>query len=125
MTTINQPPERGTRDAFDKNQQLRERVEMGRQADLILNNPAYQAAFAATRKAVVDTFYKLDAQDTKGMQLAHGMLRLCDKLQATMNGLVKGGEDANQQLDQRVKKIIDQERGESFAQRSLRAVRQR
>lgn len=123
MSSINeQQQERGSREPMIANSQLRERVELGRQAELILENPAYTAAWNALRRSIQAAWKETATTDTQRMQLLHAQVRMVDSLQNIMNQLVAGGKDADARLKDRLTKVVDQERNEGFVRRNLRAV---
>lgn len=123
MSSINeQQQERGSREPMIANSQLRERVELGRQAELILENPAYTAAWNALRRSIHDAWKDTATTDTQRMQLLHAQVRMVDSLQSIMGQLVNGGKDAQARLKERVAKVADQERNEGLVRRNLRAV---
>lgn len=123
MSSINeQQQERGSREPMIANSQLRERVELGRQAELILENPAYTAAWNALRRSIQDAWKETATTDTQRMQLLHAQVRMVDGLQNIMNQLVVGGKDSQARLKDRVAKVADQERNEGIVRRNLRAV---
>lgn len=126
MSSLNeQQTERGSREPQVNNQRLQERVEMGRQASLVLENVAYMKAWESMRASITKAWKETATTDTQRMQLLHAQLRMLDGLQNVMAQLINGGKDAAGVLEARLGKIADMERPEGALRRNIRAVMSR
>lgn len=91
-------------------------VELGRNADLVLSNPAYAEAMARMKSEVIDTWKACPVRDREGQLLLLQLAKLADKFEGILSGMVRGGQLAQHKID------VDAERNESMAKRFLRKV---
>lgn len=91
-------------------------VELGRNADLVLSNPAYADAMARMKSEVIATWKDCPVRDREGQLLLLQLAKLTDKFEAILASMVQGGKLAQHKIN------IDAERNESRTQRFLRKV---
>lgn len=91
-------------------------VELGRNADLVLSNPAYADAMARMKADVIAAWKDCPVRDREGQLLLLQLAKLADKFEATLNSMVQGGRLAQHKIQ------IEAERNESRTQRFLRKV---
>ncbi len=91
-------------------------VEMGRNADLVINNPAYAEAMARMKADVIATWKACPVRDREGQLLLLQLAKLADKFESTLAGMVEGGKLAQHKID------VEAERNETRTQRFLRKV---
>ena len=91
-------------------------VELGRNADLVLSNPAYADAMARMKSEVIATWKDCPVRDREGQLLLLQLAKLTDKFEASLASMVQGGKLAQHKIN------IEAERNESRTQRFLRKV---
>ena len=91
-------------------------VELGRNADLVLSNPAYADAMARMKSDVVTAWKDCPVRDREGQLLLLQLAKLAEKFEASLNGMVQGGKLAQHKIN------VDSERDESRTKRFLRKV---
>ena len=91
-------------------------VELGRNADLVLTNPAYVEAMARMKSDIVSEWEKCPVRDREGQLLLLQLVKLAAKFEASLNGMVQGGKLSQHKIN------VDAERDESRAKRFLRKV---
>lgn len=80
---------------------LEQRIYDGDQARLVLENEAFAAAFADIRKEIVAQWTNSPARDQEGREKLHLMLKLSDKLEATLRLSLEDGKMAALELQQK------------------------
>jgi hypothetical protein len=84
----------------DRETRIRQRIEVGREAEVIRENPALAAYFDAVERQVVEKWQALDSaatlQDHMFLQLSLGTIR---GLRANLAMAVSDGERAEAELD--------------------------
>lgn len=91
-------------------------VELGRNADLVLSNPAYAEAIGRMKADVVSAWKDCPVRDREGQLLLLQLAKLTDKFESILASMVQGGKLAQHKID------IEAERNESRTQRFLRKV---
>ena len=91
-------------------------VELGRNADLVLSNPAYADAMARMKSEVIATWKDCPVRDREGQLLLLQLAKLADKFEVILASMVQGGKLAQHKIN------IEAERNESRTQRFLRKV---
>jgi hypothetical protein len=100
----------------------RQKVEGGRNAALVLENPAYKAAWTALRDSISAAWRNCAVGDTDTMELLHSQARMLDTLQNLMSQAVNGGKAAQNDLEMMALKAAEAERNQRFISRGMRAV---
>jgi hypothetical protein len=93
-----------------------EQANSGRDAALVLENPAYIAAMKLMRESITDMWRSCPLRDAEGQLLLLQTMRLADTFEAVLSGMVQAGKMAAHKLD------IDGQRNESGARKLLRRV---
>lgn len=88
----------------------------GNDASLVLENPAYAEAIAMLKAQVVTQIEDCPIRDTEGQLLLVQLLKMANKFEGLMAGMVERGKMANVRIE------IDEMRKESGARRMLRKV---
>ena len=91
-------------------------VELGRNADLVLSNPAYADAMARMKSEVIATWKDCPVRDRAGQLLLLQLPKLTHKFEEMQASMVQGGKLAQHKIN------IEAERNESRTQRFLRKV---
>jgi acetolactate synthase regulatory subunit len=91
-------------------------VEMGRNADIVLSNPAFAEAMGRMKADVVAAWKDCPVRDREGQLLLLQLAKLTDKFEAILASMVQGGKLAQHKID------IEAERNETRTQRFLRKV---
>lgn len=91
-------------------------VLRGRDAKLVLDNPAYQEAMATLRKAVIDQWRECPVRDVEGQKLLLQLVKLTDKFEGLLVGVIESGKMAQRKID------LDIARDESAMKRFARKV---
>ena len=91
-------------------------TEMGRNAESVLQNPAYIEAMARMKSDVVTAWKDCPVRDREGQLLLLQLAKLAEKFEASLNGMVQGGKLAQHKIN------VDSERDESRTKRFLRKV---
>lgn len=89
-------------------------VQRGVDAALVLENEAYKQAMQALKDHVVESWKDCPVRDREGQLLLLQLAKLCDKFEATLNGMVENGKMSAYKLD------IESVRNQSAVQRFAR-----
>lgn len=73
---------------------IEQRIYNGEQARAVLENEAFQAAFADIKQEYTQAWMNSPARDAEGRETLYLMLRSADKLQATLTGMLEDGKMA-------------------------------
>lgn len=76
-----------------------QRIYDAEQARAVLDNEAYQRAFEDIRKEYTDAWMNSPARDQEGREKLYLMLQLTNKLQATLQGMLADGKQAQIQRE--------------------------
>jgi len=87
-------------------------VDMGTNARLVLDNPAFTSAMEQLHRLNVEAFKKCDLRDAEGLRLARQFAAVTDDFEQILRRMVEGGKLAAIKLDQH--------RNESAAKKALR-----
>lgn len=74
-------------------------AEIGLQARMVLENPAYIEAMKRMQELARQTFLKTDIRDAEGLKLARQFQAVTDDFEAIMHRMVEGGKLAQMNLD--------------------------
>lgn len=91
-------------------------VLRGRDAKLVLENPAYQEAMQSMRDDILSEWKKCPIRDKEGQTLLLQLAKLTDKFEGMLNGRVESGKMAQRKID------LDSARDESAVKRFARKV---
>lgn len=91
-------------------------VLRGRDAKLVLDNPAFKEAMETLRKAVIDQWRECPVRDKEGQILLLQLAKLTDKFEGLLIGVIESGKMAQRKID------LDIARDESAAKRFARKV---
>lgn len=80
---------------------LEQRIYDGDQARLVLENPAFAAAFADIKQELTEQWQKSPARDSEGREKLYQLLRLADKLEMTLTSSLNDGKLAKHQLKEK------------------------
>jgi len=89
---------------------------MGQSAQAVLDNPAFAEAWRRMRDDLSEAWRHCDVRDREGQVLLLQQAKLCDRLQATLTGMVEQGKLAHSKIR------IDGIRDENSIRRGIRAV---
>lgn len=91
-------------------------VQRGDEARQVLDNQAYKDAMASLQSEVIEAWKKCPVRDTEGQVLLLQLVKLTDKFETILNGMVEGGKFAQHQID------IEKLRNESAAKKLMRKI---
>lgn len=91
---------------------LEQRIYDGDQARQVLDNEAFAAAFADIKQELTDQWAQSPARDHEGREKLYQLLKLTDKLEATLRSSLETGKLAKLELEHQ----------RSLAARALSAV---
>lgn len=77
---------------------LEKRVYDGDQARLVLENEAFGQAFADIKAEYIAALIGSPARDTEGREKLYTMIKLTEKLEATLTAAMEDGKIASQQI---------------------------
>lgn len=89
-------------------------TDLGANASLVLNNPAFQEAFARLQQLSLEAFKRTDIRDAEGLKLARQFQAVTDDFEQILRRMVQGGKLAQVNLEKH--------RDEGRAARMLRTV---
>jgi hypothetical protein len=89
---------------------------IGKDAVLVLENPAFKAAMARIRSEVTEQWLSCPIRDREGQMLLLQLAKLAEKFEGLFVGMVHSGEFAQHKID------IDKIRNESKPRQILRRV---
>lgn len=78
---------------------IEERIYNGDQARLVLENEAFSAAFADIKSEYMAALIASPARDVEGREKLYQLIKLTEKLQATLTGAMEDGKLARAQLN--------------------------
>lgn len=90
--------------------ELNERIYQAAQANEVLENPAYQRAFDDIRKEYTEAWMNSPARDAEGREKLYLMLQLTNKLQATLQGMLADGKQAQIQKEYEAEQLAKDRR---------------
>jgi urease accessory protein UreF len=88
----------------------------GRDAALVLDNPAYKEAHALLKNVVMEQWKACPIRDREGQVLLLQLAKLTDKFEAILTGMVENGKMAQHKID------MDNLRDETQTRRFFRKV---
>lgn len=91
-------------------------VLRGRDAKLVLDNPAYQEAMQSLREDIIFEWKKCPVRDKEGQTLLLQLVKLTDKFEGFLQGRIESGKMAQRKID------LDIARDESAVKRFARKV---
>lgn len=77
---------------------LEQRIYDGDQARQVLDNEAFAAAFADIKQELIDQWASSPARDQEGREKLYQLLKLADKLEATLRSSLETGALAKLEL---------------------------
>ena len=89
--------------------EARAAADLGLQAQLLLDNPAYAEAWKRLRAYIVDQWSATNPGDVERAQLLHLQMKLVDRLQEFMTSMVKAGEMAQVDLDRIAQRLAQEQ----------------
>lgn len=89
---------------------IEQRVYDAEQARAVLDNEAYQRAFEDIRKEYTDAWMNSPARDQEGREKLYLMLQLTNKLQATLQGMLADGKQAQIQREYEAEQLAKDRR---------------
>lgn len=111
------------------NDERQNRVLRGRNAELVLNNPAYVEAFQGMRAQIIEALADSNTADVQRLQLLTQRLQLLDTLQVNLDSYMRSGQEAGDELE-RAQAELDRQQAELDARaatvfgRGVRAAQQ-
>lgn len=85
-------------------------------AQEVLNNEAYRAAMDHLKAQVVQQWKDCPVRDAQGQLLLLQLIKLCDKFDGILSGMIEAGKFAQMKID------LDKERDESKLRKLARKV---
>ena len=95
---------------------LHQVVLQGREASTVLENEAYKRAMEMLRNQVIEAWKAAPVRDTEGQKLLLQLVKLCDKFEGILGGMVENAKFAQHKID------LDNIRDESAVKRFARKV---
>lgn len=95
---------------------LHKAVLQGREASTVLDNEAYKRAMEQLRSQVIEAWKAAPVRDTEGQKLLLQLVKLCDKFENILGGMVENAKFAQHKID------LDNIRDESAVRRFARKV---
>ena len=95
---------------------LHQTVLQGREASTVLENEAYKRAMEMLRNQVIEAWKAAPVRDTEGQKLLLQLVKLCDKFEGILGGMVENAKFAQHKID------LDNIRDESAVKRFARKV---
>jgi hypothetical protein len=89
-------------------------VLRGKEATAVLENEAYKAAMQTLKDAVIQNWKDCPVRDREGQLLLLQLVKLTDKFESILSGLVESGKMAQRRID------LDNERDETQVRRFFR-----
>ena len=74
----------------------------------VLENPAFEQAFDTIRQEYTQAWQNSPARDAEGRESLYLMIRLTNKLQATLTGMLENGKMASINLEQEAAYLASQ-----------------
>lgn len=96
---------------------LNEKIDAGREAGLLRDNPAFIAAMKMLRDSCHQRLADCPLKDQEGLTLIAQQLKVVNSFDAALSGLIEGGKQALQDW-----KNANNARRDSALQRTLRRV---
>ena len=93
-----------------------QQVLRGKEAAMVLENAAYIAAMEQLRNQVIEAWKAAPVRDTEGQKLLLQLVKLTDKFEGILGGMIENGKMAQHRLD------LNEIRDESKTRRMLRRV---
>ena len=93
-----------------------QQVLRGKEAAMVLDNAAYIAAMDQLRNQVIEAWKAAPIRDIEGQKLLLQLVKLCDKYEGILGGMIENGKMAQHRLD------LNDIRDESKTRRMLRRV---
>ena len=93
-----------------------QQVLRGKEAAMVLENAAYIAAMEQLRNQVIEAWKAAPIRDIEGQKLLLQLVKLCDKYEGILGGMIENGKMAQHRLD------LNDIRDESKTRRMLRRV---
>ena len=93
-----------------------QQVLRGKEAAMVLENAAYMAAMEQLRNQVIEAWKAAPVRDTEGQKLLLQLVKLTDKFEGILGGMIENGKMAHHRLD------LNEIRDESKTRRMLRRV---
>lgn len=78
--------------------EIEDRMHNAEQAQQVLDNPAFAAAFDAMKLEIIETWTNSPAKDPEGREKLWQLLKLLDKLQANLRTTIDTGKLAKLEL---------------------------
>ena len=94
----------------------KQQVLRGKEAAMVLENEAFKAAMEQLRNQVIEAWKAAPVRDVEGQKLLLQLVKLCDKYEGILSGMIENGKMAQHKLD------LDDIRDESKTRRMLRRV---
>lgn len=91
-------------------------VLRGREASAVLENEAFKAAIQGLKDAVIQNWRDCPVRDAQGQLLLLQLMKLTDKFEGLLVGMVETGKIAQRRID------LDSERDETQVRRFFRKV---
>ena len=91
-------------------------VQRGMEAAQVLDNPAYREAMDSLKEQIIDQWKKCPVRDAEGQLLLLQLVKLAEKFDGTLTGMIEGGKLAQHRID------IDSVRNENTVRRWFRKV---
>lgn len=79
--------------------EIEDRMHNAEQAQKVLDNPAFAAAFDAMKLEIIETWTNSPAKDPEGREKLWQLLKLLDKLQLTLRTTIDTGKLAKMELN--------------------------
>lgn len=95
---------------------LHQVVLQGREASTVLENEAYKRAMEQLRSQVIEAWKAAPVRDTEGQKLLLQLIKLCDKFEGLLGGMIENGKFAQHKID------LDNLRDENLIKRTLRKI---
>jgi urease accessory protein UreF len=94
----------------------KQQVLRGKEAAMVLENPAYIAAMEQLRSQVIEAWKAAPIRDVEGQKLLLQLVKLCDKYEGILGGMIENGKLAQNRID------LNSIRDESAGRKMLRRV---
>lgn len=85
-----------------KTAELHANAERGRQADILLSNPAMLAAFDSVRMSLLNGLAEAPSRDIEGIQLLQAQVKVLDKVHALLLDYVEAGKAADHDIQREI-----------------------
>lgn len=84
--------------AVEHSPELAHRAQLGHHADLLVENPAFEAAMKSIREETFKAFRDLPVADTERAQHLMLISKAVDLIEGRLIAMVRGGEEASRQM---------------------------